>query len=72
MSEPHQTEDGEEDPPEEIGMVEDPAETLGATRPRLILAIPLALFASIADNQDTSLETALNDRGDETKPTTPT
>jgi hypothetical protein len=71
--EPHQTEGEEEDPPETIGTMEDPVATLGAMRPRLILAIPLALFASTVDNQDILLGTASNDaEEDETKPTTPT
>jgi hypothetical protein len=70
--EPRQTEDEEEDLPEEIGMEEDRVATPGAMQPRLVPAIPLALFASIADNPDTLPETVLNDKGDETRPTTPT
>jgi hypothetical protein len=68
-SEPYQTGDEEEDLPEAIGIM-DLAETPGAMQPRLVPAIPLALFASIADNQDTLLGTVPNDE-DGTKPTTP-
>jgi hypothetical protein len=71
MLEPCQTED-EEDLPEATGTMEDPVVTPGAMQPRLTPAIPLALFASIAGNQDTSLETAPNDVDDKTRPTTPT
>jgi hypothetical protein len=71
ISEPHQIED-KEDLPEETGITEDPAEMPGATRPRLVPTIPLALFASTADSQDTLPGTVLSDREDETRPTTPT
>jgi hypothetical protein len=53
--------------------MEDLVATPGATQPRLIPAIPLALFASTAGNQDILLGTAHSDEEeDETKPTTPT
>jgi hypothetical protein len=70
MSEPHQTEGEEEDLPEATGVVEDPVVIPGATQPRLVLAIPLALFALVAGNQDTLRETVPSDAEDGTKPTT--
>jgi hypothetical protein len=70
MSEPRQTEDEEEDLPEVTGTMMDPVVTPGAMWPRLVPAIPHALFASTVDSQDTLRGTVLSDVEDKTKPTT--
>jgi hypothetical protein len=70
--EPRRTEEEEEDLPEAIGIAEDRAATPGEMQPRLIPAIPLALFVSTADSQDTLRGIVPNDVVEETKPTTPT
>jgi hypothetical protein len=67
--EPHQTEGEEEGLPEATGITEDPVVTPGAMQPRLVPTIPLALFASTVDSQDTLHETVPSNVEDETRPT---